>query len=66
MAEIWKPQPIEVYQSWISTIRDEASDGLNLWETNFIDSIEGRLAFGGSLSEKQATILERIYTEKTN
>ena len=29
------------------------------------DSLEGRLVFNQSLSEKQAQILERIYTEKT-
>lgn len=65
MAEVWKPQPTEVYQSWLQAIRDEASDKLTSWEIDFIDSIEGRLAFGGSLSEKQATVLERIYAEKT-
>lgn len=65
MANIWKPQPKEVYQSWVNVIRDESSDKLTSWETDFMDSIEGRLAFGNNLTEKQAEILERIYTEKT-
>lgn len=65
MAQIWKPQPIEVYISWVEAIRDEVSERLTSWESDFIDSIEGRLAFGNNLSEKQAGILERIYAEKT-
>lgn len=65
MAELWKPQPIDVYQSWLDAIYTEASDKLTSWETDFIESIGGRLAFGSNLSERQAEILERIYTEKT-
>lgn len=65
MSAIWKPQPIEVYQSWIDAIRDEASERLTSWETNFIDSIGDRLTIGYNLSEEQATVLERIYAEKT-
>ena len=65
MADIWRPQPIEVYQSWVDAIYDEASDNLTTWETNFVESIGGRLAFGNNLTERQAEILERIYTEKT-
>jgi hypothetical protein len=65
MARLWEPQSIEVYQSWLDTIYDEASDKLTSWETDFIENIGGRLAFGNNLTERQAEILERIYTEKT-
>ena len=65
MAELWKPQSIEVYKSWIEAIMNEAQEDLTDWETNFIESIENRLANGNNLTERQAEILERIYTEKT-
>lgn len=65
MSAIWKPQPIEVYQSWIDAIRDEASDKLSSWETDFVNNIQISLGYRGSLSEKQSTVLERIYAEKT-
>ena len=65
MAEKWHPQPIEVYQSWISAIIDEASDELTPWESKFIESIDEQLAQHRNLSEKQAEILERIYANKT-
>lgn len=64
MAEIWKPQPIEVYQSWLDAIKDEALDKLTAWEITFIESIESQLTYK-NLSEKQAEILERIYASKT-
>lgn len=56
------PQPAEVYEHWVKTIMDEASEKLSEWETDFIASISNRC---GNLSEKQARCLERIYTEKT-
>lgn len=66
MAEIWKPQEIEVYRSWVNAIIDEAQDSLNDWESSFVDSIGNQLMQCIQLSEKQADILERIYTEKTS
>lgn len=64
MAEIWKPQTVEVYKSWVDALKNEASDELTNWEIDFIDSIENQLTFR-NLSEKQAEILERIYANKT-
>jgi hypothetical protein len=65
MSKMWSPQSNEILIHWLQTIRDEAEEKLTSWELNFIDSIEGKLAFGGQLSEKQENILERIYAEKT-
>lgn len=65
MAEIWKPQDKEVYHSWVNAILDEAQDELSDWENTFVDSIADQLIAGRNLSEKQANILERIYSEKT-
>lgn len=65
MAELWHPQPIEVYQAWCIALRDEASEKLTLWESDFLDSIEGRLAFRNNLTKSQAETLEKIYAEKT-
>lgn len=65
MAEMWKPQSIDVYRDWLTALAEEASDNLNDWETTFLDSIGLRLLDGKDLTQKQAEILERIYTEKT-
>lgn len=65
MAEIWKPQDITVYCNWRDVIMTEASDDLTNWESNFIESIGLRLDRKINLSERQAEILERIYTEYT-
>jgi len=61
------PYPLElhVYLSWLEAIEAEASDELTPWETDFIDSVGPRLRGGQIPSEKQAEILERIYSEKT-
>ncbi len=64
-AEIWKPQPREVYLEWINTISEEASDNLNNWETSFVDSIRQQLLTGRTLTKLQAEKLEVIYVEKT-
>ena len=66
MAKIWEPQSIEVYRSWCEVILDEASDGLSDWETSFIESIGGQLNNNRQLTQRQAEILERIYSEKTS
>jgi len=66
MAQVWKPQSQEVYQSWVDVIKDEAQDKLSDWEFDFVNSIDIQLANCRDLSEKQATILERIYSEKTS
>lgn len=65
MAEMWKPQSIDVYRDWLTALAEEASDNLSDWETTFLDSIGLRLLDGKDLTQRQAEILERIYTEKT-
>jgi len=62
MAEVWKPQPINVLTDWIETIREELSDDLTSWELTFIDSISVQLDTKKYLSQKQEEILERIYS----
>ncbi len=54
----------KVWWAWLQKI---AEDGVNLdeWETAFVASIAEQLSEGRSLSEKQAAVLERIYSEKT-
>jgi len=66
MAEIWRPQEIKVYQSWIESIVDEASDELSDWESSFLSDIQMRLDKGYNLTENQAKKLESIYTDKTS
>ena len=65
MSKIWQPQSIDIYKAWIDTIFDESSDSLTDWETNFVESINNQLDNNKQLTERQAEILERIYTEKT-
>jgi hypothetical protein len=65
MAEMWNPQPREVYKSWLEAIYDEAEEKLTSWERDFINSIAQRLSLDIPLTEKQARILEQIYAEKT-
>lgn len=66
MSEIWKPQSKEVYQHWIDTIMNEASDKLTNWETDFVDNISTQLLYRGTLTQYQAEKLEQIYAEKTS
>lgn len=65
MAELWKPQPIEVYKDWHMAIEMEAADELSEWEMNFINDIGMKLDNGWPLTKRQAEVLERIYAEKT-
>jgi hypothetical protein len=66
MAQMWRPQPIEVLKSWVDAIHDEAADSLNEWEMEFIESVSSILASGRQLSQRQEQVLERIYAEKTS
>jgi hypothetical protein len=66
MARIWQPQSIDVYLSWVEAIEEEASDKLSEWELGFIESVHNRLLSKINLTEKQESILERIYVEKTS
>jgi hypothetical protein len=65
MAKLWQPQDISVYKSWVEAILDEASNKLSNWEVDFINSIASQLDNNRNLSEKQADIVERIYSERT-
>lgn len=65
MAEIWKPQTIEIYKSWIDAIENEASDNLNDWEQKFVGSLQTRLLKGNNLTQLQAEKLEEMYVKHT-
>lgn len=59
-----KDKAYQVHYSWIEAC--QASDKLTEWEDNFINSVFEQLTKRGSLSDKQAEILERIYADKTD
>jgi hypothetical protein len=65
MAKIWQPQPKEVLQHWYDSIMDEASDDLNDWEINFLESVNKYLTKGWNLSQTMEEKLESIYADKT-
>ena len=52
------------WDHWIDTIQEQ---GVNLtkWEEDFISSLNEQRGSNRKLSERQAEILERIYSEKT-
>lgn len=64
MAELWKPQPMSVYKSWIKCIRDQ-QPLLTDWEKSFIMNCEQRMMYGYDLTEYMANKLEEIYANKT-
>jgi len=48
---------------WLERI---VEDGVNLtpWEEDFVASLKDQLARGRAMSDRQAEIVERIYTER--
>ncbi len=60
-----KSEMAKLHRSWIDACLDESKKRLTKWEEGFIESISDQLDRTGSLSERQAEILERIYSEKT-
>lgn len=56
----------KVLKEWIDRVNDEPSKPLTKWEEDFMVSISDQFDRSGRLSEKQAEILERIYSEKTS
>lgn len=58
------PEQIKTWKEWIEKCLS-ARDRLTKWEEDFTESISEQLNERGSLSERQAEILERIYSEKT-
>jgi len=55
----------KLYHSWIDACINEHKKRLSKWEEEFLESISDQLDRSGTLSERQAEILERIYAEKT-
>jgi hypothetical protein len=64
VSAVWKPQPVEVLQKWIATIKQHGR-GLTDWEKYFVGEIEKQLSRSGRLSERQHQILEKLYADKT-
>lgn len=54
----------EVIADWLEQIRLHGKN-LTKWEEDFIDSVADQFSQRRSISDKQETILERIYAEKT-
>lgn len=54
----------KLYENWIEACLNESKKRLTRWEEEFLESISDQIARTGSLSERQAEILERIYVEK--
>lgn len=52
----------QLHSSWIQTI-EENIDRLTQWEEEFVESCKQQLGKSGKLSERQAEILERIYSK---
>lgn len=68
VSKVFQPQPIEVYESWIEALDEsfkEHDSEPSAWECDFLASLTERLERKVNLTERQAEILERIYTEKT-
>jgi hypothetical protein len=59
------PKPQTKHEEWVQDIRgaDGAIGGikLNEYEQEFMDSVEGRLEAGRSLTPAQAELLEKIW-----
>ena len=59
-----KDELYRVHMEWIE--RCLAADKLTEWEQDFVTSVKAYLERKGSLSSRQAEILEKIYAEKTD
>lgn len=59
-----KAEAYRVHMEWIEQI-EVMGDGVTEWEENFVSSVKEQLEKKGSLSPKQAEILERIYANRT-
>ena len=60
----WGRTSVQDQETWL---RDIKAFGVNLttWEETFIERVEDKLKVGLSLTEKEATKLEEIYSERT-
>jgi len=54
----------ETHLEWLDQIKTHGVN-LTVWEEDFVESIEGQIRNGRTLSERQAEILERIYAQRT-
>jgi hypothetical protein len=54
---------IETWKHWVEA--SQQSGHLTKWEESFLESVSEQIEEHGSLSERQAEILERIYVEKS-
>jgi len=52
------------WREWVDRVLENRRK-LTKWEEDLLESISDQLDTRGSLSERQAEILERIYAEKT-
>ena len=59
-----KAELYRLHSEWIEKCED--SDRLSEWEEEFVASIKEQLQKKGSISYKQAEILERIYADRTD
>jgi hypothetical protein len=59
-----KTNQTAVWREWIEKCIEDRSR-LTKWEEDFVESIGEQLDERGTLSERQADILERIYSGKT-
>lgn len=58
------PKTREVIRHFLSEL-ENPNKTLTKWEEDFVVSISDQFDRSGSLSDKQFSILERIYSEKT-
>lgn len=59
-----KAEAYRVHHEWIDRCLE--SDKLSEWERDFVDSVKKQLEGKGSLSPRQAEVLEDIYAKKTD
>lgn len=64
MAEVWKRPDEEAIKQWLEACEDN-SERLNPWETNFIESMRGRIDRDWQLTDLQVQTLEKIYADRT-
>ena len=57
------PSARALHEQWLEALLE---DGVNLtaWETDFLDSLLEWMGKGRDLTEKQAAVLEDIYTKR--
>jgi len=60
-----KVEQYQLHMSWIDKCMEKRHK-LSDWERKFVIDIRLQLRQKGSLSDKQAEVLERIYADKTS